>query len=116
MKLKDALNIVFERVIGANTVDSADMEGMGGVGLIVNAVHDEQTGRTTLDHTWNEIKNAMESGGAVYIRNYYDETAYSCQTVKSIVTTQGSYYVDAGADEPYAANSADSYPYTQGIM
>ena len=81
----------------------------GGGGLIVNAVYDEQTDTTTLDKTWNEIKNAVESGGTVYIYYYVDETEYGYQIVTSIQANQGSYDVNVTYSS-YTASSADSYP------
>ena len=116
MKLKDALNIVFERVIGQNTVDSADMEGMGGGGGLV--VKSEVSGEDfVLDKTWKEIKDAFASGGSVIIdisaQFNDDQVQFSAVAVMSVMISDGSYYVSTG-DYQYLTDSEDGYPKTVG--
>lgn len=110
MKLKDALNIVFERVIGQNTVDSADMEGMGGGGGLV--VKSKVSGEDfALDKTWKEIKDAFASGGSVIIDNSEEnsQVTFSVIAVGLVAFANGSYYLTAGNNE-YETDSEDGYP------
>ena len=88
--------------------------GGGGGGIVVNAVYDEQTDTTTLDKTWNEIKNVVASGGAVYIYFYAEETDYSYRTVTTIEVAPGYYSVFIGNDYVFSASSADSDPDDHG--
>lgn len=110
MKLKDALNIVFERVIGQNTVDSADMDGMGGGGGLV--VKSEVSGEDfVLDKTWKEIKDAFASGGSVVIDTTAEaeEGSFSAVAVNLVSFANDSYYLIAEAYE-YSTESENGYP------
>lgn len=110
MKLKDALNIVFERVIGQNTVDSADMDGMGGGGGL--SVKSKASGENyVLDKTWKEIKDAFASGGSVIIDTTEEgeKNPFSAVAVSFVAIANGSYYLVAGNDE-YETESENGYP------
>ena len=113
MKLKDALNIVFERVIGPNTVDSADMDGMGGGGLVVKS---KLSGEDyVLDKTWKEIKDAFASGGSVIIdtTGELEQVPFSAVAVNLVSFANDSYYLVAGNNE-YETNSENGYPKKSG--
>lgn len=110
---KDYLTTSFLAELKAYIDDKAAEGGGGGgggsSGLVVNAVYDEQTEITTLDKTWNEIKNAVASGEPTYIFWYTDETEYNYRSVVDVKTIMGSYVITT-YEEEYVANSADSYP------
>lgn len=83
--------------------------GGGGGGLVVNAVPDEQTMKTTLDKTWNEIASAVASGKSVYV--YTDSSPdLSYGTVLAVVRSGGNYLVET-YNIPYMTPNPDLYPY-----
>lgn len=90
------------------------VEGGGGGGLVVNTVYDQQTEITTLDKTWNEIKNAVASGNAVYIYVYGDESNYDYYPIVKFGFWDGVDYFVSTENENYIADGPDSYPRNGG--
>lgn len=91
MKLKDALNIVFERVIGPNTVDSSDMEGMGGGGVLIEQVEMGENKLTITSHTCREILEELKTG-IVFIRHTNDESGELLTLIALNVSFEGDAY------------------------
>ena len=75
----------------------------GGGGVLV--VHDVDN---TLDKTWQEIHDAMLSGGAVIQANETD-----VNTVLSVSFEKGTYFANLGTGGIYTASSASGYPVLQ---
>lgn len=88
--------------------------GGGGGGLVVNAVYDEQTYKTTLDKTWNEICGAVASGNAVYIYANTDEDNYGYKPITEVRLSDGIDYIVRTENANYTADGPDSYPYSGG--
>lgn len=77
----------------------------GGGGVLV--VHDVEG---TLDKTWQEIHDAMLSGGAVIQVSETD-----VNTVESVNLGKGAmYYVNTSDGHSYIASSASDYPVVMG--
>lgn len=81
--------------------------GGGGSGGSVLVVHDASG---TLDKTWQEIHDAMLSGGAV-INTDGHETDVS--TVLRVYAGKGTYFVISADDSIFSASSASGYPTNQ---
>lgn len=78
--------------------------GSGGGVLVVT-----ESEQLTLDHTWQEIHDAMLSGGAVISANDGDLLL----AVTDITISKGTYYVEAGGANTnilFSADSASGYP------
>lgn len=73
--------------------------GGSGGGVLVVAFTDG-----TLDKTWQEIHDAMLSGGAVI---QVDEAV---NTVLKVYNSKGTYFVISAIDDRYAASSTSGYP------
>ena len=76
--------------------------GGGGSGGGVLVVHDVGG---TFDKTWQEIYDAMLSGGAVIQVSETD-----VQTVLRVYAGKGTYYVICASGDAYTASSASGYP------
>ena len=74
--------------------------GSGGGGVLAVTETD-----CTLDKTWQEIHDAMLSGGAVI---QVSET--NVQTVSSVYLGKGTYFVSSADGVTYSASSASGYP------
>lgn len=86
--------------------------GGGGGGLVVHQTHDEQTGKYTLDKTWQEIADALLRGPVVRVDHL--ESDYSRDVsvpVDYVEVYQSEYTVFFTDYSVYATDSADGYPY-----
>lgn len=75
--------------------------GSGGGVLVVHDVDG------TLDKTWQEIHDAMLSGGAVIDT---DENETDVSTVLRVYVGKGTYFVISADDSAFSASSASDYP------
>ena len=89
-----------------NVVNPDGSLAVSGGGVLV--VMDEDN---TLDKTWQEIHDAMLSGGAVIRIN---ET--NVDAVKSVSVGKGTYDVVSSGGTNYSASSASGYPSVQAIQ
>ena len=85
-------------------------------GMVVNLVVDQQAQTSSLDKTFNEIKNALDSGANVVVKyNNQEEIGetVSFDRITQYYTSNIEYmvYVDMGGDEyQFITDDADGYP------
>lgn len=97
------------------------LKGQGGGGggsessvFVIEIIYGDEV---ALDKTWNEIKNAFQSGKLCFIHNYYQDeigTFGGLNTVNTLFGEEGVEYTVSCFDGPnyitYRANTANDYP------
>lgn len=79
--------------------------------LIVLATLDAEEEEVVLDKTWQEIKNAVDSGTIVmhYSPDEGEEYSVAISFINAIYEASGTYTVEFGGME-FSTDSADGYP------
>lgn len=86
--------------------------GSTGTVMVVHSTSDESTGNTTLDKTWAEIADAMQTGIVVHVYSW-GEDGYMCAYLDYVENDSGLYhavFLVEGEQQQFVTTSTTGYP------